>query len=76
MRSTNVRSVTKTWVFCEVIAEHPGCTKDSIYTWVSKTDMPIHRVGRLWRFKVTEVDDWVRSSGTDDTAKASKKGTR
>ncbi|MDN5935213.1 MAG: hypothetical protein L0H75_03415 [Nitrosospira sp.] len=28
--------------------------------------MPAHRVGRLWKFKVSEVDDWVRAGGVDE----------
>lgn len=60
----------------EVIANHLGVTKDSVYTWISKRDMPAHRVGRLWKFKVTEVDDWVRSSGADETAHPSKTRAR
>lgn len=44
----------------DVIAEHLGFTKDSIYTWMAKKDMPAHRVGRLWKFQVKEVDAWVR----------------
>jgi excisionase family DNA binding protein len=73
---TNVRGVTEPWVSADAIADHLGVTKDSVYTWISKKDMPAHRVGRLWKFKVTEVDDWVRSSGADETAKPSKKGAR
>lgn len=50
----------------DVIAEHLGVAKDSIYAWIAKKDMPAHRVGRLWKFQVTEVDAWVRRSGADD----------
>jgi hypothetical protein len=25
--------------------------------------MPAHKVGRLWKFQATEVDEWVRSGG-------------
>lgn len=60
----------------EVIAEHLGVTKDTIYTWIAKKAMPAHRVGRLWKFQVTEVDDWVRSNGADESAKPSKQGIR
>ena len=28
--------------------------------------LPAHRVGRLWKFKLSEVDDWVRAGGADD----------
>lgn len=66
--------MTEPWVSAEAIAEHLGVTKDSVYTWIAKRDMPAHRVGRLWKFKVTEVDHWVRSSGADESAKPSKQG--
>ncbi|QFG67346.1 excisionase family DNA-binding protein [Ornithinimicrobium pratense] len=61
-------------VSADVIAEHPGVTKDSLYTWIAKKGMSAQRVGRLWKFRVTEVDDWVRSDGADETAKAPKRG--
>jgi hypothetical protein len=25
--------------------------------------MPAHKVGRLWKFQTSEVDEWVRSGG-------------
>ena len=28
--------------------------------------MPAYKVGRLWKFKLSEVDDWIRSGGADD----------
>ena len=71
-----MHSVTEPWVSADVIAEHLGVTKDSIYTWIAKKDMPAHRVGRLWKFQVTEVDDWVRNSGADETSRPSTKEAR
>lgn len=50
------------------IAAHLGVTKDSIYSWIAKRGMPAHRVGRLWKFQVSEVDAWVRADQPDDTA--------
>ena len=64
----SVRWVTEPWVSADVIAEHLGVTKDSIYAWIAKKDMPAHRVGRLWKFQITEVDDWVRSKGADEAS--------
>lgn len=52
----------------DVIAEHLGVTKDSVYTWIAKRNMPAHRVGRLWKFQVSEVDAWVRAKGADDSS--------
>lgn len=45
----------------EVVARHLGVAKDSVYRWIEFRELPAHRVGRLWKFKLTEVDDWVRA---------------
>nr|WP_290126837.1 helix-turn-helix domain-containing protein [Cutibacterium avidum] len=42
------------------IAAHLGVTKDTVYTWIAEKSMPAHKIGRLWKFQATEVDDWVR----------------
>lgn len=54
------------WVSVDQIAEHLGVTRDSIYRWIDRKDLPAHRVGRLWKFKVSEVDEWVRTGGADE----------
>ena len=42
-------------------AEYLGVTKDTIRNWIKKTDIPTHKIGRLWKFKFSEVDEWVKS---------------
>jgi excisionase family DNA binding protein len=56
------------WVSVDQIAEHLGVTHDSIYRWIDRKGLPAHRVGRLWKFRLSEVDDWVRAGGTGDEA--------
>ncbi len=52
------------WVNVEEVATHLGVTKDTIYRWIDKQDFPAHRAGRLLRFKLSEIDDWVRLGGS------------
>ncbi len=47
------------WVSLEEIAEHLKVSTDSIHRWIRAKKIPVHRVGRQWRFKVTQVDLWV-----------------
>lgn len=51
------------WLSAEEIAAHLGITKDTVYDWIADKRMPAHRVGRLWKFQVSEIDEWVRSGG-------------
>ena len=55
------------WVGIADVAAHLSVAKDSIYRWVEAKDFPAHRVGRLLRFRLSEVDDWVKGSGRSDT---------
>ena len=36
---------------------------DKLENWIAKRNMPAYKVGRLWKFKLSEVDDWIRSGG-------------
>ena len=55
--------MSEPWVSVDDIATHLGVAKDSIYRWIDKRNLPAHRVGRLWKFKTEEVDQWVRAGG-------------
>jgi excisionase family DNA binding protein len=61
------------WVGIEEVAAHLKVAKESIYRWVDAKGFPAHRVGRLLRFKLSEVDEWVTASGGDDSASTSAK---
>lgn len=64
------------WMSVEEIAAHLGVSKDTLYTWVSSKRMPGHRVGRFWKFKKDEVDDWVRSGGASTVTPHQGEGER
>ena len=63
---------TENWVDIAEAATHLQVTKDSIYRWVDSKSFPAHRVGRLLRFKLSEVDDWVRFRGDKHTSSRDK----
>lgn len=51
------------WVSVEDVARHLGVAKDSVYRWIRRKGLPAHRMGRLWEFKLSEVDAWVLQGG-------------
>ncbi len=59
-----VQDTAEQWVSVEQIAHHLNVKAFTIYKWLERKDMPAHKVGRLWRFKISEIDAWVRSGGS------------
>ena len=57
------------WSSLEEIAEHLGVSQDTVHRWIRRQKMPAHKVGHLWKFKVSEVDDWVRAGKARGTGK-------
>ncbi len=49
------------WYSMEEICEHLGVSRDTVLIWIKKRDMPASKMGRLWKFKVSEVDEWTKS---------------
>lgn len=65
-------STTEKWMSVEEIAQHLGISKETIYRWLEKTKIPAHRVGKLWKFQISEVDDWVKSGGASEHLRETK----
>lgn len=51
------------WVGVDEVCTHLDVNKDTIYRWVETKNFPAHKAGRLLRFKISEVDIWVRADG-------------
>lgn len=58
--------MTEPWASVDDVAKHLGVAKDSIYRWIEHKGLPAHKIGRLWKFKLSEVDEWVRAGGAHD----------
>jgi len=57
------------WLSVEEIASYLGIKKETVYAWVAKKEMPSHKVGRLRKFRVDEVDEWIRKGDADSRKK-------
>ncbi len=49
------------WISVDGVAEYLGVSSVTIYRWLEKSRIPAHKVGKQWRFKSSEIDEWVRS---------------
>ncbi len=49
------------WLSVDEIADYLGVSKDTVYSWLNSKGLPGHKVGRFWKFKKEEVDEWVRT---------------
>ena len=49
------------WVSLEEIAEYLGVKPPTIRGWLKKKDLPAYKVGGVWRFRYSEVNEWIKN---------------
>jgi len=57
------------WYNLEETANHLGVSKDTIRSYIKKGTIPYYKVGRQYKFKLSEVDAWVESGQSADADK-------
>lgn len=53
--------VTDRWLSVQEIAQYLGISKETIYRWVESGKIPAHKIGKQWKFQVSEVNSWIKS---------------
>ena len=56
-------------VSLEDIATHLDVSKDTIRSWIEKGTIPFHKVGRQYKFRMSEIEAWVESGKSADADK-------
>ena len=51
------------WISLKEVCGYLGVTRQTILNWIAKRNFPAAKVGKLWKFKTDEIDEWVRNGG-------------
>lgn len=54
------------WISLKEACEYMGVTRQTILNWISKKGFPAVKVGKLWRFKIDEIDEWIRNCDAEE----------
>ena len=50
------------WISIEEAGIYLGVNNDTIRNWIKKENgIPAHKIGKLWKFKKSELDAWIKS---------------
>ena len=50
------------WINIDEAAEYLGIKTVTLRGWIKKdSTLPAHKIGKQWKFKKSELDEWVKS---------------
>jgi excisionase family DNA binding protein len=53
----------ETYLSIEGLAEYLGIAEKTVRKWVLNHDIPYHKIMKIIRFRVSEIEQWVETSG-------------
>ena len=57
-----MNAVNDNYISIEEAADYLGIKAVTLRTWIKiKLDLPAHKIGKQWKFKKSELDEWVKS---------------
>jgi excisionase family DNA binding protein len=66
MRKDNIDNLEE-WKPMAAIEKYLSVSRETVLQYINKRGMPAHKLGRQWRFKISEVDEWLRSGNAAET---------
>jgi excisionase family DNA binding protein len=54
------------WVTAIDVAIHLDVVKETVCRWCGRKGLPAHKIGRLWKFHLSEGNKWRRACGADE----------
>ena len=65
MRKDNIDNLEE-WKAMAAIEKYLSVSRETVLQYINNKGMPAHKLGRQWRFKISEVDEWLRSGTAAD----------
>lgn len=60
-------TIVDKWISIDEAAEYLGVKTGTVRDWIRKNkDVPAHKIGKQWKFKCSELDEWVQSGKSAD----------
>ena len=55
------------WISIDEAADFWGVKPGTVRGWIRKDkEIPAHKIGKQWKFKLSELDEWVTSGKSAD----------
>lgn len=55
-------NINDKWISIDEAAAYLGVKPVTVRDWIRKsTGIPAHKIGKQWKFKISELDNWVKS---------------
>ena len=70
------KNMPERWCSTKEVCEYLSVRRDTLLTWINEKNFPANKVGRNWKYKLSEVDAWIESEDAADLWWLQTQGSR
>ncbi len=48
------------WISLQEVCDYIGVKRHTVMRWIEQRGMPASKVGKIWRFKTADIDEWIK----------------
>ena len=54
------------WISLQEVCYYLGVKRHTVMQWIVHRGIPASKVGKLWRLKIADIDEWFKKGGASD----------
>lgn len=58
-------NIIEKWSSLKEVADHLGVSQDTVRLWIKDNKISAHKIGKQWKFKLSEIEEWVRNGNAN-----------
>jgi len=61
MAELTTNYITKKYISVKELSQYTSISPHTIYLWIQLKKLPYHKIGKLIRFNLAEIEAWLRA---------------
>lgn len=54
------------YISMKEVCDYLSVQRQTVLSWIAQKDFPAVKVGKFWRFKLSEIEDWIRAQNESE----------
>jgi len=54
------------YISMKEVCEYLSVQRQTVLNWIAQKNFPAVKVGKFWRFKLSEIEDWIKTQNESE----------
>jgi len=60
------QSGNEKYISMKEVCEYLSVQRQTVLNWITQKNFPAVKVGKFWRFKLSDIEDWIKAQNESE----------